>query len=222
MDFLLSIEWLAVVKIIGVDLLLGMDNAIVISLACASLVPEVRNKAIVLGTLGAVGMRAILLAFAGWLVGFEYVRLIAGAYLIYIGYSLLVSAEDENPDIKKSSSIWGAMFTIMMADMMMSLDNVMAIVAASQSAGEHATLYAIAGVAFSIPIIVFGAKLITILMDKFPIVIWLGGGLLGLVGAEMLISDPVLSNISMNHTAIKTLGFTMVISAALLTVKVKK
>lgn len=223
MEFLTTLDFAAIFKIIGIDIMLGVDNAIVIALACASLPLHLRTKAILLGTAGAVILRGILLAAAGLLMGLMWVKLIAGIYLLYIGYKLLVSNDSEE-HVKSSEHIWGAVQTIIIADFMMSLDNVLAVAGAAQSAGEHSTLYAIAGIIFSIPVIVFGATGIMKLMDKFPIIIWLGAGLLGWVGAEMVISDPVLeayiTKVHMTvgeytHLSYKVAGFAAVVFAVL-------
>jgi YjbE family integral membrane protein len=224
-----TIDWSAILKIIGIDIMLGVDNAIVIALACNALPPHMRKRAVLLGTAGAVGLRAILLVFAGFLMGLTWVKLIAGAYLLYIGYSLLMNSEEDH-DVQSADHIWGAIKTIIIADFMMSLDNVLAVVGASQSAGEHSTAYAIAGIALSIPIIIFGAQGIMKLMDRFPIIIWLGAGLLGWVGAEMMITDPVaadyLSQATMalgewTHLAHKVTGFALVVVAVLVAQRFK-
>lgn len=218
-----SIDWAAIIKIIGIDIMLGVDNAIVIALACNALPLEMRKKAVLLGTAGAVILRAILMVFAGYLIGLTWVKLVAGAYLLFIGYQLLMASDDEH-EVKSADNIFGAIQTIIVADFMMSLDNVLAVVGASQSAGEHSTMYAIAGIVLSIPIIVFGAQGIMKLMDKFPIIIWLGAGLLGWVGAEMMITDPVLAGYiakvegslhEWTHLSFKIAGFVAVIFAVL-------
>jgi YjbE family integral membrane protein len=218
----MDLNWAAIIKIIGIDIMLGVDNAIVIALACASLPVALRSRAVLIGTAGAIGLRAILLLFAGFLMGLVWVKLIAGAYLIYIGYSLLRSNSNSH-DIQPATSMFGAIQTIIIADFMMSLDNVLAVTAAAQSAGEHSTLYAVAGILFSIPIIIFGAHSIMRLMGRYPIIIWIGAGLLGWVGAEMILFDPmsqmVLSWLTAyigewTHITIKITGFLLVIGAA--------
>jgi YjbE family integral membrane protein len=190
--------------------MLGGDNAIVIALACGALAPEVRNKAIAFGTAGAILARIAFLAIAGLLLGVPYLKLIAGAYLFYIAFTLLVSNEDE-ADVVQKTTIWGAVGTIVLADIGMSVDNVLAVSAASQSAGEHAILYTVAGILISIPIIIYGSKLVISLMEKFPIVIWLGGMLLGWVAVEMIISEPIIKNYftisEMNAIILKSIGF---------------
>lgn len=223
MDLLNNIDWAAIIKIIGIDIMLGVDNAIVIALACATLPIHLRSRAIMLGTAGAVGLRAILLIFAGLLMNLTWVKLIAGVYLLYIGYKLLKESDD-NHKVEGASHIWGAVKTIIVADFMMSLDNVLAVAGAAQSAGEHSNAYAIAGIVFSIPVIIFGAQGIMKLMDRFPVIVWLGAGLLGWVGAEMIISDPISQGTvdslhhvlgDATHLSMKITGFIAVIFAVL-------
>lgn len=191
MEFLLSLDYWAILKIIGIDILLGGDNAVLIGLAVAGLAPEVRNKAIMFGTAGAIGARVFFLAIAGLLFGLPLVKLLGGLYLFYIAYSLLAASEEDS-NVAQKTSIWAAVGTIVLADLTMSMDNILAITAASQSAGEHALFYMIAGVVLSIPIIIYGSKLVIALMEKFPIVIWLGGMLLGWVATEMIITEPLI------------------------------
>lgn len=225
MEFLQSLEWAAILKIIGIDIMLGVDNAIVIALACAALPVHLRRKAIIWGTAGAIGLRAILLVFAGFLMGVPYIKAVAGAYLLYIGYKLLVENGDESHDIAPADRVWTAVKTILIADFMMSLDNVLAVAGAAESAGAHSTLYAIAGIVLSIPVIIFGATGLVGIMKRFPVIVWIGGGLLGWVGVEMVITDPVLTNIMVSvdaavgpysHAIFKALGFAVVVGFAYL------
>lgn len=217
MEFLATIEWAAVFKIVMIDLLLGLDNAIVIALACASLAVSVRGKAIMLGTVGAIALRAVLLVFATFLLGVPYLKLIAGAYLVFIGYKLLTGHEDD-PEVAQKNTIWGAVWTIIVADFMLSLDNVMAVAGAATAAGEHSTIYAIAGIVISIPIIIYGAKYLSGLMDRFKVIIWIGAAMLGVVGAEMIVSDAhFISYVGeVNHLIAKAVGAGIVVVAAAL------
>jgi YjbE family integral membrane protein len=187
MEWLTNLDWLIVMQIIGIDILLGGDNAILIALACASLAPEVRNKAIAMGTAGAVLARVLLLSVAVWLMGIQYVKIVAGAYLFYIAYQLLCM-NDEDPEVTKSTSIWGAVYTVIVADILMSLDNVLAVTSVAH-ASPNALYYSIFGVVISIPIIVYASQLVIKLMEKFPVVITLGGALLGAVAVEMILTD---------------------------------
>lgn len=222
MEFLLGLDYVAILKIIGIDIMLSVDNAIVISLACGALLPEVRNKAILLGTAGAIIARIAFLVVAGLLFGLPSVKLIGGIYLFYIAYSLLVS-NDSVPEIERKTTIWGAVGTIILADLVMAMDNVLAVTAASQSTGEHALFYMIAGIVLSIPIIIFGSKLVIALMEKFPIVIWLGAMLLGWVATEMIITEPLVKNMFTDlekyDIVLKSIGFLSVGALAKLKLK---
>lgn len=218
MDF---IDWSALFKIVGIDIMLGGDNAIVIALACAALSPEVRNKAIFWGTAGAIALRAILLVFAGFLMGVSYVKFGAGAYLLYVGVKLLNESDDDEA-VDSPDRLGAAVKTIIVADFMMSLDNVMAVAGSAQSAGAHSTLYAVGGILLSIPIIIFFSQGILKMMDRFPVIVWMGAGLLGWVGAEMMITDPVLegyiTRVHMSvgdytHLSYKIAGFVAVLFA---------
>ncbi|MFM9923581.1 TerC family protein [Variovorax sp. H27-G14] len=218
-EFFRTIEWNAIAKIVAIDIMLGVDNAVVIALACAGLPMALRTKAIFLGTAGAVGLRAILLVFAGLLFGVIAIKAIAGIYLIYIGIKLLLDNENGAHLTGNPTTIFAAVKTILIADFMMSLDNVLAVVGAAQSAGAHSTAYAIAGIALSVPVIVFGAQGIMKLMDRFPAIIWAGAGMLGWVGAEMILSEPLLSSLvhaaeahgTWVHIGIKAAGFALVL-----------
>ncbi|MBN3761333.1 YjbE family putative metal transport protein [Burkholderia sp. Ac-20365] len=224
MNILLSLDWAALGKIVVLDMLLGVDNAVVIALACASLPPAMRMRAILLGTAGAVILRALLLAAADFLMGLPVLKIAAGAYLFYIGYKLLASSGDDEHAVAQNDRIFAAVRTIVLADLMMSLDNVLAVAAAAHSSTAHSTIYAIGGVTLSIPVIVFGAGVLTTLMDRFKIIVWIGGGLLGWVGVEMALSDPMLAPVAawvgaIVHEHILELlelaGFVSVIGAAL-------
>ena len=207
------IDFAAIFKIIGIDIMLGADNAIVIALACAALPLTLRNKAMFLGTVGAIGVRAIALIAAGFLLLIPGLKIVAGAFLLYVGYQLLNDHDNED-NIESPEGMMAAVKTIIIADLMMSIDNVMAVAGAAQSAGPLAIYYSIAGILFSIPIIVLGAKYLTTLMDKFPIIIWLGAGLLGWVGAEMVISDSfVIEHVKNTEWLYKIAGFFAVILA---------
>jgi YjbE family integral membrane protein len=192
MTFLSAIDWSAILKIVALDIMLGVDNAVVIALACAALPAALRRRALLLGTAGAVALRGVLLAAANYLMDIPYLKIAAGAYLLYIGYKLL-TVNDDDPTVKQHDKVLAAVWTIVVADLVMSLDNVLAVAAAAHSSTAHSTLYAVAGVCMSIPVIVFGAGILTSLMDRFPVIVWFGGGLLGWVGAEMMLSDALLS-----------------------------
>lgn len=186
--------WLAVGQIILIDILLGGDNAVVIALACRQLPPHLRTKGILWGTAGAIVLRVILIAFALTLLQVPFLKLVGGALLVWIGVKLLVPEdEDEHGNIKASDKLWGAVKTVIVADLVMSIDNVIAIAGAAQGAGEHAQLpLVIFGLIVSIPIIVWGSQLVLKLMDRFPMIITLGGMLLGWIAGTMAHTDPAV------------------------------
>jgi YjbE family integral membrane protein len=195
-EFLTAHFWIAVGQIILIDILLGGDNAVVIALACRSLPPEQRRKGILWGTAGAIILRVILIAFALALLAVPYLKIVGAVLLIWIGVKLLVPEdEDEHSNIQASDKLWGAVKTVIVADLVMSVDNVIAIAGAAQGAGEqHQLALVIFGLLVSIPIIVWGSQLVLKLMDRFPIIITLGGMLLGWIAGTMAHSDPAVVN----------------------------
>ena len=194
-EFLTAHFWLAVGQIIMIDILLGGDNAVVIALACRQLPPEQRTKGIVWGTVGAIVLRVILIAFALTLLAIPFLKLVGGALLIWIGVKLLAPDEDEHSSIQSSDKLWGAVKTVIIADLVMSVDNVIAIAGAAQGAGEqHQMALVIFGLLVSIPIIVWGSQLVLKLMDRFPFIITAGGMLLGWIAGTMAHSDPAVAN----------------------------
>lgn len=178
--------WIAVLQIIAIDILLGGDNAVVIALACRRLPEHQRNKGIFWGVFGAIALRLILIFFALQLLALPYLKIVGAVLLLYIGVKLLQPEEGDAEDgIQASTSLMGAIRTIIIADAVMSLDNVVAVAAAARG-----DLMLVAfGIAVSIPIIVFGSKIVLKLMDRFPIVIVFGGALLGWIAGGMAITD---------------------------------
>src|SRR5258707_3933100 len=180
MSFLDPEFWTALLKIIGVNIVLSGDNAVVIALAARSLHGRQQKQAIFWGSGAAIVLRIILTLFAVALLSLPWLKLVGGAALLWIGVKLLVP-EDEDPDIKSSDNLWIAIRTILVADLIMSLDNVIAVAAA---AGGHWVLMII-GLAISIPIVVFGATLLVKVMERWPVIIPIGAGLIGFVAGEM-------------------------------------
>lgn len=185
--------WLAVGQIILIDILLGGDNAVVIALACRQLPAEQRLKGIVWGTAGAIFLRVVLIAFALTLLQVPYLKLVGAALLLWIGVKLLIPHDDEHGSIQSSDKLWAAVKTVILADLVMSIDNVIAIAGAATSAGEtHQMPLVIFGLLVSIPIIVGGSQLILRLMDRFPGIILVGAMLLGWIAGTMAHSDPAV------------------------------
>jgi YjbE family integral membrane protein len=193
MDFLSSPAfWVALGQIVAIDILLGGDNAVVIALACRKLPPAQRTKGIIWGTAGAIVLRVVLILFAMTLLNLPFLKLVGALLLVWIGVKLLAPDDDEHSSVQGSDRLLAAIKTIIVADLVMSVDNVIAIAGAAQNAGEHTTLLVVLGLLISIPIIVAGSQLVLKLMARFPAVITFGGMLLGWIAGGMLVTDPVL------------------------------
>jgi YjbE family integral membrane protein len=186
--------WIAVGQIIMIDILLGGDNAVVIALACRKLPPAQRRLGILWGTAGAILLRVVLIFFALTLLQIPFLKLIGAALLIWIGVKLLLPEEEESHgNIQASDKLWAAVKTVIVADLVMSVDNVIAIAGAAESAGgDHTMPLVIFGLLVSIPIIVWGSQLVIKLMDRFPAVIVGGGMLLGWIAGTMAVTDPAV------------------------------
>lgn len=192
MQFLANLNWVAVAQIILIDILLGGDNAIVIALACRNLPDKLRMKGIVWGTLGAIAIRIGLIAFAVTMLQLPFLKLAGGILLLWIGIKLL-NEDEQHTDIDGSERLWGAVKTVIVADLVMSLDNVIAIAsAAEQAEGEHQLLLVVFGIVVSIPIIVWGSTLVLKLMERFLVIVTLGAALLGYIAGGMIFSDVAL------------------------------
>jgi YjbE family integral membrane protein len=182
-----QVFWIGLLKIIGVNLILSGDNAVVIALAARSLPARQQKAAVLWGSGAAVVMRIILTIFAVALLTLPWLKVVGSLLLFWIGIKLLLPEEgDEN--ITASDNLISAIKTILIADLVMSIDNVIAVAAAAQ--GSMTLL--ILGLAISIPLVIFGSTLLLHLMERWPVIITIGGGLLGFVAGEMLVTDPAL------------------------------
>jgi len=186
--------WLAVGQIIMIDILLGGDNAVVIALACRKLPPHQRAKGILWGTAGAILLRVVLIFFALTLLAVPYLKIVGAILLVWIGVKLLAPGdEDEHGNIESSDKLWAAVRTVIVADLVMSVDNVIAIAGAAEGAGgDHKMPLVVFGLLVSIPIIVWGSQFVIKLMDRFPVVIVVGGMLLGWIAGTMAVTDPAV------------------------------
>ncbi|MGM8060642.1 TerC family protein [Vogesella indigofera] len=181
--------WLAVLQIIAIDILLGGDNAVVIALACRKLPEEQRRRGIFWGVAGAIGLRVVLIFFALQLLALPYLKVVGALLLLWIGIKLLQPEDDDaHGNIEGSTHLWGAIKTIIIADAVMSLDNVIAVAGAAK--GNLGMV--VFGIVISIPIIVWGSKFVLKLMDRFPIVITFGAALLGWIAGDMVTGDVVV------------------------------
>ncbi len=191
LEFFATLHWGAVIQIIVIDILLGGDNAVVIALACRNLPPSQRTKGVLWGTAGAIVLRVALIAFAVVLLDVPLLKFTGGLLLLWIGVRLMAPAHDAHENVKPADKLVSAIKTIIVADAVMSLDNVIAIAGAAEAADpEHRLALVIFGLLVSIPLIVWGSQLVLKLLDRFPIVITLGAALLGWIAGGLIINDP--------------------------------
>jgi len=178
--------WIGLLQIIGIDIVLSGDNAVVIALAARRLPELQRRRAVLIGTAAAIAMRVTLTVFAALLLGLPWVKTVGALLLLWIAVRLIVPAEEASGDGAEASGFWQAVRIIMLADFVMSLDNVIGIAAAAHGS----LLLLIMGLLISIPLIVFSSQIIMRWMDRLPVIVTLGGALLGWVAGVTLITDP--------------------------------
>ncbi|WP_029003942.1 TerC family protein [Azorhizobium doebereinerae] len=182
--------WIAFVQIIWINVLLSGDNAVVIAMACRSLPDRARKWGIVLGSGVAVGLRIVFTGIVATLLALPWLKVVGSLALFYIAVDLALPNEDGEEAVQASESLWRAVGTVALADVFMSLDNVVAVAAVA-----HGDLLLLAlGLAISIPLIVAGSSLVMTLLDRFPILVWAGAALLGWVAGEMLLSDTAITS----------------------------
>jgi YjbE family integral membrane protein len=180
--------FLVLLEIILINIVLSGDNAVVIALACRNLDAKYQKKAVFLGSFGAIALRIVLTFLAVYLLTIPYLNFVGGILLLWIAIKLLKGEDEE--DIKASSNLMGAIRTIIFADLIMSLDNVVAVAGAAH--GNMVLI--ILGLAISIPLIIWGSQLLMTIMDKFPIIVILGAGLLGYTAGEMILNDKAVGH----------------------------
>ncbi len=180
--------WLRWLKVVGIDLLLAGDNALVIALAVRTLSKRHQLLGRIWGTVGAVALRLIFIALISMLLQISFLYFVGGAVLVWIAFKLILQGAGEHEGGREGSSLWEAIWIIIVADVSMSIDNVLAI---SGAAGGDMKLV-VFGIALSIPLVVWGSGLLSSLMNRFPWIIWLGGGLLGEIAGHMMLHDPMI------------------------------
>jgi len=189
MDMLQDVNfWIGLMKIIWINIILSGDNAVVIALAARSLPAHQQKKAILFGSGAAVVLRIVLTVVAAYLLQLSFLQVAGGLLLLYIGVQLLSEEEDEDEGDKQVNGLLAAVRTILIADLVMSLDNVIAVAAAAK--GNNVLL--LIGLAISIPLVIFGSTLMIRLMERFPIIVTLGAALIGWVGGETIVNDVAL------------------------------
>jgi len=190
-EFFSTLHWGAVIQIVIIDILLGGDNAVVIALACRKLPPAQRMQGVLWGTAGAIVLRVALIAFAVVLLDVPLLKFAGGLLLLWIGVRLLAPAHDAHENVKPADKLVAAIKTIIVADAVMSLDNVIAIAGAAEAADpQHRIALVIFGLVVSIPLIVWGSTLVLKLLDRFPIIVAIGAALLGWIAGGLIINDP--------------------------------
>jgi YjbE family integral membrane protein len=208
--------WIAVVEIIFVNILLSGDNAVVIALACRNLAQRQRRQGIFWGVLGAIVLRIVLTFFAMSLLAYPWLKLIGGALLLWIGVKLITQDDGGDHKVKASDRLMTAVWTIIVADLIMSLDNVVGVAAAAKGNG----LLIVFGLVTSIPIVIVGSQIIMRLIARFPVLVLAGGGLLGYIAGEMVVEEPALQSwIAANAAGVAwilpPLGFAAVVAMGL-------
>jgi YjbE family integral membrane protein len=187
--------WLAVLQIIWIDILLSGDNAVVIALACRKLPPKQRVWGVVLGTVVAISLRVVFAGLVTTLMQMAYLKLVGGTLLLWIAVKLLAPEENgKSGEIQAVDSLWRAIRIVAIADVVMSLDNVIAIAAvAERFEAPHSYALLMFGLAVSIPLIMAGAAMVMAMLDRFPIVVWAGAALLGWIAGEIIAKDPLIT-----------------------------
>jgi YjbE family integral membrane protein len=181
--------WIGLLKIIWINIILSGDNAVVIAMAARSLPPHQQRKAVLWGSGAAVVLRIVLTVVAAKLLALPYLQIVGGLLLLWIGVQLLGEEDDDDEgEAKGYGSLGAAVRTILIADLVMSLDNVIAVAAAAQGS----TTLLVIGLAVSIPLVIFGSTLMIKLMERFPIIVVLGAALIGWVGGETIVNDAIL------------------------------
>jgi YjbE family integral membrane protein len=189
MDLFSSPWWSALLAIVLIDLVLAGDNAIVIALAARSLPPHLQKKAIIWGTVGAIAVRSVMTLGVVWLLKIPGLMLVGGLGLLWIAYKLLADQGSKEHDGPVASTFWGAMKTIVVADALMGIDNVLGVAGAAHGSFDLVVI----GLLISVPIVVFGSTLVLKLVERFPVIIQIGSAVLAFTAASMMVSEPLLN-----------------------------
>ncbi len=183
--------WSALLAIVLIDLVLAGDNAIVIALAARNLPQHLRTKAILWGTVGAVVVRSLMTVGVVWLLKIPGLMLVGGLGLIWVAYQLLADGDSDTHSSPMASTFWGAMKTIVVADALMGVDNVLGVAGAAHGAFD----LVIIGLLVSVPIVVFGSSVVLKLVERFPVIIQAGAAVLAFTAAKMIVSEPILNSV---------------------------
>ena len=188
MEFMSAPWWSALLAIILIDLVLAGDNAIVIALAARHLPVKLKRKAIIWGTVGAIAVRSVMTLGVVWLLKIPGLMLVGGLGLMWVAYKLLADEGSGEHDGPVATTFWGAMKTIVVADALMGIDNVLGVAGAAHGAMDLVVI----GLLVSVPIVVFGSSVVLKLVERFPVIIQLGAAVLAFTAAKMIVSEPLL------------------------------
>lgn len=211
MDILTPEFWTALFSIVVIDLVLAGDNAIVIGLAARNLPKTDQKKVIFWGTIGAVGIRALATAIVVWLLKIPGLLLIGGLLLIWMAYKLLVE-EKKHDDLKPSENFWAAIRTIIIADALMGIDNVLAVAGAAHGS----FLMVVLGLLISVPIVVWGSTIVIKFVERYPIIIYLGAAVIAYTAASMILDEPFLKPYIAHNTTLEWAVILIVVGGVLL------
>ncbi|WP_139489919.1 TerC family protein [Brevibacillus dissolubilis] len=210
MDLLSSDFWMGLLSIVVIDLVLAGDNAIVIGMTARNLSKDIQKRVILWGTIAAIIVRATLTVFVVWLLEIPFLMVAGGLLLIWIAYSLLTQEEKEE-NVEPSTNVWQAIRTIVIADVVMGLDNVLAIAGASHGS----FILVILGLMVSVPIMVWGSTVILRFMERYPIIIYIGAAVLAWTASQMITEEPAFHDVLAEYPALKW-GITVLLVAGVL------
>ena len=205
---LLSAAWFsALASIIVIDLILAGDNALVIGLAARNVPPHAQRKVILWGTAGAIAIRALLTAAVVWLLKIPGFLLVGGLALVYIGWKLTHDGGKDAPDVKATTSVRSAVQTIVVADAVMGVDNVLAVAGAAHGS----MLLVVIGLGVSVPIVIWGSTLVLKWVERYPAILWVGAAVLGWTGAKMIASEPFVAGVLSGQRGLRALLYAVIV-----------
>lgn len=212
MELFSTAWWSALLSIILIDLVLAGDNAIVIALAARQLPPHLQKRAIIWGTVGAIAVRSVMTLGVVWLLKIPGLMLVGGLGLVWIAYKLLADTGEQEHSGPVVQTFWGAMKTIVVADALMGIDNVLGVAGAAHGSMELVVL----GLLISVPIVVFGSTVVLKLVQRFPMIIQLGSAILAFTAAKMIVNEPLLDAVFDDSAVARIATYTLAVAGVLL------
>jgi len=212
MELFSTAWWSALLAIILIDLVLAGDNAIVIALAARQLPPHLQKRAIMWGTVGAIAVRSVMTLGVVWLLKIPGLMLVGGLGLVWIAYKLLADTGEQEHSGPVVQTFWGAMKTIVVADALMGIDNVLGVAGAAHGSMELVVL----GLLISVPIVVFGSTVVLKLVQRFPMIIQLGSAILAFTAAKMIVNEPLLDAVFDDSAVARIATYTLAVAGVLL------